>query len=378
MIGAGVALIEQLHWVLYLFGALLVGSGFRMALVTTEVQPEKNVVIQWARRLTPVTPGLHGQKFRAPWNGRMALTPLALVLLMVETTDLAFALDSIPAVFAVTTKPFIVFTSNVFAILGLRSLYFVLAGALGYFRYLKYGLSLVLVFVGVKMLIDPHDQPALWFRAKLPIGLSLAIVAGLILCSIVFSVAAEAAPPTAVKFLWSLAPPQPLLAGQLAQGAERFAVARPMPPQSRAQRPRPDHRLPPAPPQTTGRPVPATKHGELRSNACSRPANGRSRWWYFGDYNVDGVTSTALLVEVLDRLGWSTATTCPTGWRKAMAEPRGGRELPPEIPRPAAAGGGLRLDGGGHHRLAEAARRRCDRPGPSPDFRIRRPSRWPW
>ena len=102
------------------------------------------------------------------WNGRRALTPLALVLLMVETTDLIFALDSIPAIFAVTTKPFIVFTSNVFAILGLRSLYFVLAGAIAYFRYLKYGLSLVLVFIGVKMLLDPHDHTPRWFQMEIP------------------------------------------------------------------------------------------------------------------------------------------------------------------------------------------------------------------
>jgi tellurite resistance protein TerC len=122
------------------------------------------------------------------WNGRIALTPLALVLLMVETTDLVFALDSIPAIFAVTRNPFIVFTSNVFAILGLRSLYFVLAGAIGYFRYLKYGLALVLVFIGVKMLIDPHDDPPRWFQADIPISVSLITVAVIILISILASV----------------------------------------------------------------------------------------------------------------------------------------------------------------------------------------------
>ena len=190
MIGAGVALVGWLHWVLYLFGVLLVYSGVRMALVRTDVQPEKNIVIRWARKLYPVTSELDGQKFRTRWNGRTALTPLALVLLTVETTDLIFALDSIPAIFAVTLNPFIVFTSNVFAILGLRSLYFMLARALGYFRYLKYGLSLVLVFMGGKMLLDPHDRPARWFQAELPIGLSLAVVAGIILSSIVLSVAA--------------------------------------------------------------------------------------------------------------------------------------------------------------------------------------------
>jgi len=110
---------------------------------------------------------------------------------MVETTDLIFAVDSIPAIFAVTTKPFIVFTSNVFAILGLRSLYFVLAGAISYFRYLKYGLSLVLVFIGLKMLLDPHDRPTpYWFQIDIPTSVSLLFVAGIILISIVASIAA--------------------------------------------------------------------------------------------------------------------------------------------------------------------------------------------
>jgi tellurite resistance protein TerC len=109
---------------------------------------------------------------------------------MVETTDLLFALDSIPAIFAVTTNPFIIFTSNVFAILGLRSLYFVLAGAIAYFRYLKYGLSVVLVFIGVKMLLDPHDRQPLWFQFEIPIAVSLIVVGGIILASIATSVIA--------------------------------------------------------------------------------------------------------------------------------------------------------------------------------------------
>ena len=155
MIGVGVALITLVDWVLYLFGAFLLYSGVKMLFVKTEVHPERNRVVQWARKLYPVAPALDGQKFVTSWEGRKALTPLALVLLMVETTDLLFAVDSVPAVFAVTRKPFIVFTSNVFAILGLRSLYFLLAGAIGYFRYLKYGLPLVLVFMGVEMLLDP-------------------------------------------------------------------------------------------------------------------------------------------------------------------------------------------------------------------------------
>ncbi|HYG23114.1 MAG TPA: TerC family protein [Verrucomicrobiae bacterium] len=190
MIGAGVALISALHWVLYLFAALLIFSGIKMMFVETDVEPEKNPVIRLARRLYPVCPHLDGQKFTTDWNGRLALTPLALVLLMVETTDLVFALDSIPAIFAVTTKPFIIFTSNVFAILGLRSLYFVLAGAIGYFRYLKYGLSLVLVFIGIKMLLAPHHPPEKWFQVKIPTGVSLSVVAGIILISILVSVIA--------------------------------------------------------------------------------------------------------------------------------------------------------------------------------------------
>src|SRR6266478_733984 len=191
MIGVGVALITWLNFVLYLFGAFLVFSGIKMTFVETEVHPEKNRVVKLARKLYPVTPHLDGQKFLTLWQGKRALTPLALVLLMVETTDLIFAVDSIPAIFAVTTKPFIVFTSNVFAILGLRSLYFVLAGAISYFRYLKVGLSLVLVFIGVKMLIDPHDRPnPYWFQIDIPTSISLLVVAGIILTSIIASVAA--------------------------------------------------------------------------------------------------------------------------------------------------------------------------------------------
>jgi TerC family integral membrane protein len=188
MIAVGVALISWVHWVLYILGALLVYSGVKMMFVEPEVHPEKNRVIRLARKLYPVSPQLDGQKFLTHWNCRKALTPLALVLLMVETTDLIFALDSIPAIFAVTTKPFIVFTSNVFAILGLRSLYFVLAGAINYFRYLKYGLSIVLVFIGVKMLLNPNDDTPLWFQVEIPITTSLLVVAGIILLSIVVSV----------------------------------------------------------------------------------------------------------------------------------------------------------------------------------------------
>ncbi len=189
MIGVGVALITLLHWVLYALGALVLYTGIKMLFAAPQVNPERNRVIRWARKFYPVTPELDGQKFVTAWKGKRALTPLALVLLMVETTDLVFAVDSIPAIFAVTTKPFIVFTSNVFAILGLRTLYFVLAGALAYFRYLKVGLSAVLVFIGFKMLLDPHDlEPPLWFQVEIPISISLLVVAAIILTSIALSV----------------------------------------------------------------------------------------------------------------------------------------------------------------------------------------------
>jgi tellurite resistance protein TerC len=190
MIGVGLALVSLIDWVLYIFGAFLLYSGVKMLVVQSEMHPENNRVVRWARKIYPVTPELHGQKFITLWQGRRALTPLALVLLMVETTDLLFAVDSIPAVFAVTRKPFIVFTSNVFAILGLRSLYFLLAGAIGYFRYLKYGLPLVLVFMGVEMLLDPHDRPPRWVQIEMPTSVSLLVVAGILLVSIILSVAA--------------------------------------------------------------------------------------------------------------------------------------------------------------------------------------------
>ena len=191
LIAVGAAIIQQFAWTLYLFGAFLVFTGIKMMFVSDEgVHPEKNPVLRLAKRFFPVTPEFHGQKFSLREHGKLVLTPLALVLLMVETTDLIFALDSIPAIFAITTKPFIVFTSNVFAILGLRSLYFVLAGAIDYFRYLKVGLSLVLVFIGVKMLIDPHGHDPKWFQVKIESAMSLTIVGVIIATSMAMSVMA--------------------------------------------------------------------------------------------------------------------------------------------------------------------------------------------
>jgi tellurite resistance protein TerC len=151
------------------------------------VEPDNHPVLRLVRKLFHVTPHFEREKFFTRMNNRFALTPLALVLVLVETTDLIFAVDSVPAVFSITKNAFIVFTSNVFAILGLRSMFFLLAGALGYFRYLKIGLSIVLVFVGAKMLLDPHDQTPKWFQVEIPTNVSLMVVATVVLIAIVLS-----------------------------------------------------------------------------------------------------------------------------------------------------------------------------------------------
>lgn len=196
MIGAGAALIHRFHWIIYIFGAFLVFTGIRMATQTAHsIEPESNPVIRLIRRFIAVTDVYHGQKFfvREQIGGRLrrVATPLFVVLVMVETTDLIFAVDSIPAIFAITTDPFIVYTSNVFAILGLRALYFLLAGVIHRFHYLKLGLSVVLVFVGTKMLLlDIY---------KVPIGLSLGVIAlvlgGAVAASLLFPKEAEAHDP---------------------------------------------------------------------------------------------------------------------------------------------------------------------------------------
>jgi tellurite resistance protein TerC len=153
MIGVGAAALQTFHWVYLLLGAFLVVTGIQWAFSKqVAAAPEKNLIIRLARRIFPVSPGARDDQFITWVGARRALTPLALVLLAVETTDLLFAVDSIPAIFAVTQNAFIVFTSNIFAILGLRSLYFVLAGAMEYFRYLRVGLAVILVFIGLKML----------------------------------------------------------------------------------------------------------------------------------------------------------------------------------------------------------------------------------
>jgi len=178
---AGVALINRFHWVVYIFGAFLVLIGFRLLKQDeTEVNPEHNPVVRFFRKYVRLAPEYVGGKFVRIENGVRVATPLLLVLAVVESTDVVFAVDSIPAILAITREPFIVFTSNVFAILGLRSLYFALAGMMDLFHFLHYGLSGILMFIGVKML-GSH-----WFQ--IPIGLALGVVIGILAISIGISV----------------------------------------------------------------------------------------------------------------------------------------------------------------------------------------------
>ena len=178
---AGAALLAKFHWIIYIFGAFLLITGIKMAIYRDQqMDPEKNPLLRLVRRFIPVKNEYHEDRFFVRENGKLWATPLFLVLVLVESTDLVFAVDSIPAIFAVTSDPFIVYTSNVFAILGLRSLYFVLAGVMDKFRYLKLGLSAVLVFVGIKMLlIDLYKIPSLWSLAVIVVLLTVSIVASL-------------------------------------------------------------------------------------------------------------------------------------------------------------------------------------------------------
>jgi tellurite resistance protein TerC len=201
MICLGIALIDSFQWILYLFGAFLILTGAKMLFGKSGPgDPANSLVARVVRSFLPIAPEFDGQNFLTRVNGRRMLTPLFLALLVVETADILFAVDSIPAIFGVTRRAFIVFTSNVFAILGLRSLYFVLAGAIKLFRYLKVGIALVLVFIGVKMLIDPHDSPPRWFQYDIPDGAALAGVVGIIIAAILASIIVnrrETSPPAA-------------------------------------------------------------------------------------------------------------------------------------------------------------------------------------
>jgi len=182
MVGAGILLIERFQWIVYVFGAFLIITGVRFAFQNEqEIHPEKNPAILLARRFLPVTERYHGRHFFVRDGGRWFATPLFLVLLVVETTDVIFAVDSVPAVLAITRDPFIVYTSNVFAILGLRSLYFAVAGVMDLFHYLKYGLAAILVFVGAKMVA------AQWVHV--PISVSLGVIGGVLVVAVVASLA---------------------------------------------------------------------------------------------------------------------------------------------------------------------------------------------
>jgi len=194
MIAAGAYLIARFHWIIYVFGAFLVFTGIRMATHDeADIEPEANPILRLVRRLLPVTHDYRGQHFfvtEAPAPGApptLMATPLFVVLVLVETTDLIFAVDSIPAIFAVTTDPFLVYTSNVCAILGLRSLYFLLAGVIHKFHYLKLGLAIVLTFVGVKMLVGSVYE--------MPIQSSLFVIATVLISSIVASIVRPHQPP---------------------------------------------------------------------------------------------------------------------------------------------------------------------------------------
>src|SRR5215510_5005589 len=177
----GITLIQKFHWVMYIMGGFLVLTGIKMALQKDEeINPERNPVLKLFRRVMPVTEGYEDGRFFVKRSGRLFATPLFIVVLVVETTDVIFAVDSIPAILAITLDPFIVYTSNVFAILGLRALYFALAGVMQLFHYLHYGLSAILIFVGAKMLLaDVY---------KLPVGVALGVIAGLLLIAVIASI----------------------------------------------------------------------------------------------------------------------------------------------------------------------------------------------
>lgn len=184
MIGAGALLIQRFHWIIYVFGALLILTAIKMLRTKNEhVEPDRNPLVKIARRMYPVCPHFEGERFFTRIDGKRTMTPLFLVLLVIESTDVLFAIDSIPAIFAITQDPFIVFTSNVFAILNLRSLYFVLASMIDRFRYLKPSLVFVLFYVGVKMLLSHHFP--------IPTEVSLAVIVGILLIGVIASLALD-------------------------------------------------------------------------------------------------------------------------------------------------------------------------------------------
>jgi tellurite resistance protein TerC len=187
MIAVGAVLIQRFNWILYVFGAFIIYAGLHMLVAReAESHPEKNFLVRYFSKHLRLTKDYRGEKFFTRENGLLFATPLLLVLLVVEITDVTFALDSIPAVFGITRDPFIVYTSNVFAILGLRALYFLLSGVLDKFEYLKVGLALVLIFVGAKMIAEP------WLH--IPVGVSLGVVLGTLLVSVFVSLVTKRKP----------------------------------------------------------------------------------------------------------------------------------------------------------------------------------------
>ncbi|HOW72371.1 MAG TPA: TerC family protein [Phycisphaerae bacterium] len=187
MILAGAALISRFHWIIYVFGVLLLATAVKMMFAGEEkVEPDRNILVRLARRLYPVTKKMEGQRFFTHLDGKRAITPMFVCLLVIESTDVLFAIDSIPAIFAITRDPFIVFTSNIFAILCLRSLYFALAGLMHKFRYLKSSLVFLLAYIGVKMLLTDLYE--------IPTGASLAIIGGALVVGIAASLLSEQRP----------------------------------------------------------------------------------------------------------------------------------------------------------------------------------------
>lgn len=195
-IAAGAALLENFFWLMIVFGAFLIFTGIKMVVIKDkEVDPERNPVIRGFRKMMPVTPNFVGQNFFTRIDGRLWATPLFITLLFIELTDIIFAVDSIPAIFAITKDPFIVFTSNVFAILGLRALFFALAGLMQLFHYLSYGLAAILVFVGGKMLYAYFEKAVYPDWPKFHVGISLGIIVTILVVSIVVSILRPPAKP---------------------------------------------------------------------------------------------------------------------------------------------------------------------------------------
>jgi tellurite resistance protein TerC len=185
---AGTALLQSFHFVIYVFGAILLFTAWRMVTAGSEqVDPSKNPVLRFLRRFMPITDDFHGQRFFVRIDARLWATPLFAALVVIETSDIMFAIDSVPAILAITTDTFIVFTSNAFAIMGLRSLYFLLAGLIDRFEYLKYGLAALLAFAGVKMLLSDVVHIDVW--------VSLAIIVGILAISVAISLAATRGRP---------------------------------------------------------------------------------------------------------------------------------------------------------------------------------------